>query len=76
MTYKFDFSGDFGYELSSHDISAINGMKSAEEKAQYCDGILDRENGYKKIVKRWGVDIIQFCSENGYLMFSVYCTND
>ena len=76
MTYNFDFSGDYGYELSSYDIDAINGMKSAEEKGLYCNGILDRENGYKKIVKQWGADVIKFCSENGYLMFSVYCIND
>ena len=76
MTYKFDFFGDYGYQLSSNDINAINGMKRNEEKAQYCDGIIERESGYKKIVKRLGADVIQFCSENGYIMFSVYCIND
>ena len=76
MTYNFDFSGDYGYELSNCDINAINEMKSIEQKAQYCDGIIDRENGYKKIEKRMGADVIQFCSENGYLMFSIYCIND
>ena len=73
MTYKFDFSGDYGYELSSNDINAINEMESIEQKAQYCDEIIARENGYKKIVKKWGVDVIEFRSENGYVMFSVYC---
>ena len=76
MTYKFDFFGDYGYQLSDYDINAINGMESEEGKAQYCDGIIERENGYKKIVKRSGVDVIQFCSENGYIMFSVYCINE
>jgi hypothetical protein len=76
MNYRFDFSGDFGYELSIHDINAIDRMVSIEEKAQYCDEIIARENGHKRIVKRWGVDVIEFCSENGYLMFSVYCIND
>lgn len=76
MTYKFDFSGDYGYELSNYDINVINEMKSIEEKGLYCNGILDRENGYKKIEKRRGADVIKFCSENGYLMFSVYCISD
>ena len=76
MTYKFNFLGDYGYELSSLDINAINGMQSIEEKAQYCDGILERESGYKKIVKQFGVDVILFCSQNGHIMFSVYCIND
>jgi hypothetical protein len=76
MNYKFDFSGDFGYELSIHDINAINALESVEQKAQYCDAILNRENGYKKIVRQWGADVIKFYSENGYLMFSVYCIND
>ena len=72
MDYKFDFSGDYGYELSSLDVNAINRIKSIEEKAVYCNGILDRENGYKKVVK----NVVQFCSKNGYTMFSVYCIND
>ena len=76
MIYRFDFSGDYGYELGKLDINTINGMESIEEKARYCDEILDRENGYKKIARRLGCDVIQFCSDNGYLMFSVYCIND
>lgn len=76
MTYKIDFSGDFGYELSSYDINVINGMGTVVEKARYCDEIIDRENGYKKIVKRFGEDVIQYCSENGYIMFSVNYIND
>ena len=76
MTYEFDFSGDYGYELSTYDISAINALKSIEEKGVYCDSILERENGYKKIEKRRGADVIRFFSENGYVMFCVYCIND
>lgn len=76
MTYKFDFSSDYGYELSNYDINAINELKSIEEKGVYCSSILERENGYRKIEKRRGADVVRFFSENGYLMFSVYCIND
>ena len=76
MTYRFVFTGDYGHELSNSDINNINSLESIEDKARYCDKILDRENGHIKIVTRWGVDVLQFCSENCFLMFSVYCTND
>ena len=65
---KFDFNGDFGYQIKDEDRQRIIDAETDEEAAAIVSEIIDVNSGYTRPFKN-GMYVLSY---NSYLMFTVY----
>jgi len=75
MTLTFDFSGDYGYELSLEMQDNLKSCQSNEEASDLCLSITTNTKIMKNRFSKDSGNIVQFFSYNWYLMFTVYVKN-
>lgn len=68
QTCRFNFSGDYGYEISKAQQQQILDCDNDQDAADLAFQILECEDGYIKQFKGG----LKFMTQNSYLMFTVY----